>query len=84
MIKKVMSLLCAMTIFFGLSACAKEAPALRYYEEPSTEGETSLFYRPGEGVLADVIPYYEDGKFWLYFLHDYASFLRGRRGLPEA
>ncbi len=36
-----------------------------------------LFFRPPEGWIGDVIPYYRDGTFWLFYLHD-------RRGGPTA
>lgn len=41
-------------------------------EPPETpESYKQIFYRPEVGVLADVIPYYEDGEFRLYYLRDY-------------
>lgn len=30
----------------------------------------SLFYRPENAWVGDLIPYYEDGTFYAYYLHD--------------
>jgi beta-fructofuranosidase len=32
-----------------------------------------LFYRPKTGVAADFIPYYDNGVFYLYYLHDFRN-----------
>lgn len=56
-------------VLLAASACA---PAELVYPVPETPvTEQAVFYRPETGVLADVIPYYEDGKYYLFYLHDY-------------
>lgn len=29
-----------------------------------------IFYEPGDGAAADIIPFFDRGEFWLYYLHD--------------
>ena len=45
-----------------------------------------MYFRPeGKAVAADVIPYYKDGVFYLYYLHDYrdAKACRGILSRPR-
>lgn len=75
MIKRIFTVLFSSILLFGFYSCGekKETPKLQYYKETPIQGTQTIFYRPDEGVLADVIPYYEDGKYYLYFLHDYRN-----------
>ena len=42
-----------------------------------------MFFRPeGKAVAADVIPYYKDGVFYLYYLHDYRDAENCGEGVP--
>lgn len=41
-----------------------------------------MFYRPEDGVAADVIPYYENGTYYLFYLKDYRDFARHGEGCP--
>ncbi len=41
-----------------------------------------MFYRPKDGVAADVIPYYENGRYYLFYLKDYRDFARHGEGCP--
>lgn len=42
-----------------------------------------MYFRPeGKAVAADVIPYYKDGVFYLYYLHDYRDAERCGEGVP--
>ena len=41
-----------------------------------------MYYKPENGVLADVIPYYENGKFYLYYLRDYRNKEACGEGVP--
>lgn len=38
-----------------------------------------MYFRPKDGVAADVIPYYENGKYYIFYLKDY----RGSTGKDE-
>lgn len=41
-----------------------------------------MYYRPKIGVAADIIPYYEDGKFYIIYLHDFRDTERYGEGCP--
>lgn len=30
-----------------------------------------IFFEPRDGVVADIIPFFDKGEFWLYYLHDF-------------
>lgn len=32
-----------------------------------------LFYQPNQGYVADIIPFYDEGRFHLFYLHDYRN-----------
>ena len=64
--------LAGLVLTGALLAASACAPAELVYPVPETPvTEQAVFYRPETGVLADVIPYYEDGKYYLFYLHDY-------------
>lgn len=70
-LKKAAAVLLTGLLFAG-TACSA-SPELVYYTPTEPETEEAIFYRPETGALADVIPYYEDGKYYLYYLHDYRN-----------
>ncbi len=41
-----------------------------------------LYYRAQDGITADIIPYYENGLFYLYYLHDYRDAENRGEGTP--
>lgn len=41
-----------------------------------------MYYRPTDGVAADVIPFYENGTYYLFYLKDYRDFARQGEGCP--
>lgn len=41
-----------------------------------------LFYKPHDGVLADVIPFYAEGKYHLFYLKDYREDVYHGQGTP--
>ncbi|MDD3958044.1 MAG: hypothetical protein PHO96_04080, partial [Candidatus Izemoplasmatales bacterium] len=42
----------------------------------------NLFYQPDNGYLADVIPFYEAGYYYLFYLHDYRNRSKNGEGTP--
>jgi beta-fructofuranosidase len=44
------------------------------------ERDDAVLWRPDAGWVGDVIPFFHDGWFWLYYLHDW----RGIQGRPAA
>jgi beta-fructofuranosidase len=42
--------------------------------------EPQTLYRPRDGWVGDVIPFYRDGFFWLYYLHDVRALAGQRAG----
>lgn len=42
----------------------------------------NLFYKPENGWCADVIPFYKDGVYYLYYLHDYRDAENFGEGTP--
>lgn len=41
-----------------------------------------LYYRAKDGVTADIIPYYENGYFYLFYLHDFRDIAGKGEGTP--
>ena len=41
-----------------------------------------MYFRPKNSVLADVIPYYENGTFYLYYLRNYCGGEPRVEGIP--
>ncbi len=41
-----------------------------------------MYYRPDDGVAADVIPFFHDGEFKLFYLRDYRDRERNGEGVP--
>lgn len=41
-----------------------------------------MFYRPENSVAADVIPFYKDGEFYLFYLRDYRNIEKCGEGTP--
>lgn len=42
----------------------------------------TLFYKPENGWAADFIPFYKDGVYYLYYLHDYREAAAHGEGTP--
>jgi beta-fructofuranosidase len=49
----------------------------------STEPQP-VFFRPDDGWVGDVIPFEEDGRFWLYYLFERRAAASGTEGLAHA
>ncbi len=41
-----------------------------------------IFYRADSGYTADIIPFYDNGKYYLFYLHDYRDHERHGEGTP--
>ena len=41
-----------------------------------------IFYKPEDGWFADCIPFYHNGMFYLYYLHDYRNIAEHGEGVP--
>ena len=41
-----------------------------------------IFYKPEDGWFADCIPFYHNGMFYLYYLHDYRNIAECGEGVP--
>ncbi|QNL49341.1 DUF4975 domain-containing protein [Olivibacter sp. SDN3] len=58
----------AITLFIGLVACSKDnAPSL---EDWPDDYVPRIYPQPTTGWVGDVMPYFYDGKFEIFFLHD--------------
>lgn len=55
-------------LLFALTACSKDnTPVAQTSQE---QFHFRLYHQPGKGWIGDVMPYYVDGKYELYYLHD--------------
>lgn len=70
-------ILCAAGILLSLVSCSKDKEG--YAFEPAMDDKFNIYPKPTTGTgpnngytgwVGDVMPYYEDGKFQIFFLHD--------------
>jgi len=61
----------------------KTARGTLYLKENKYKEDDIMYYRaPGNAVCADVIPYYENGTYYLFYLRDYRDFEKHGEGCP--
>ena len=68
---------------FNLWACSDSEPSNDGGEEvvdkttdcqsASEKGAYTTWYKPANGWVGDPIPYYDDGKFYIFYLQDWRS-----------
>lgn len=81
---------------FNLWACSDSEPSNDGGEEvvdkttdcqsASEKGAYTTWYKPANGWVGDPIPYYDDGKFYIFYLQDwrsgYPSYIHGIWFIP--